>query len=347
MDGIGQWVFFQLIFRFLDGEIETFRHNLMTGLIEWILTFGILMVTIWIIFQGWLIVTGRSREPMMSLVTQSMRVVLITLLASSFTFAGEDIADLLGNTLPRAVTGLVSVDEADPAEQIDQNLALMQLTTSLMDGYAASAGADAWQEEIRKATTMSTLGVAGPAVIGGALLLTYKVALALFVGLGPLFIMTLLFNSTKGMFSKWLNYGIGTIFSLAVLSFMVAVAMKMVGVVALAMYVKYQIVMQGAGVTEGINSVAMQQAGLGVILTVLLIATPPIAAMFFSGTLANFSAYSQFGQAQARDAQGNPVGNGGYRPSSSPSPAGQGGIQDERISRDSNEWGNGNRARTS
>ncbi len=52
----------------------------------------------------------------------------------------------------------------------------------------------------------------------------------------------------------------------------------------------------------------MQQAGLGVILTVLLIATPPIAAMFFSGTLANFSAYSQFGQAQARDRAGNRVG---------------------------------------
>ena len=315
MDGIGQWVFFQLIFKFLDGEIETFRYNLMTGLIEWILLFGTLMITIWIMFQGWLIVTGRSREPMMSLVTQSMKVVLITLLATSFTFAGESIADLLGNTLPRAVTGLVTTEEDNPATQIDKNLAIMQATTSLMDSYANVAGAESWQAEIKKATTMSTLGVAGPAVIGGALLLTYKVALALFVGLGPLFIMSLLFNSTKGMFSKWLYYGIGTTFSLGVLSFMVAVAMKMVAVVAIAMFVKYQVIMGGVGATEGISSVAMQQAGLGVILTVLLIATPPIAAMFFSGALANFSAYSQFGQAQARDKAGNPVGSGGsYAP---------------------------------
>ena len=51
MDGIGQWVFFQLIFKFLDGEIETFRYNLMTGLIEWILLFGTLMITIWIMFR--------------------------------------------------------------------------------------------------------------------------------------------------------------------------------------------------------------------------------------------------------------------------------------------------------
>ena len=93
-----------------------------------------------------------------------------------------------------------------------------------------------------------------------------------------------------------------------------AVAMKTVAAVAVAMFVKYQVIMMTGGTpTEGISSVAMQQAGLGVILTVLLIATPPIAAMFFSGTLANFSAYSQFGQAQARDKAGNPVGSsGGY-----------------------------------
>ena len=98
-----------------------------------------------------------------------------------------------------------------------------------------------------------------------------------------------------------------------------AVAMKTVAAVAVAMFVKYQVIMMTGGTpTEGISSVAMQQAGLGVILTVLLIATPPIAAMFFSGTLANFSAYSQFGQAQARDKAGNPVGSsGGYAPPAS------------------------------
>ncbi len=310
MDGIGQWVFFKVIFGFLDGEIETFRHNLMSGLIQWILLFGTTMITAWIIFQGWLIVTGRSREPMMSLVSQSMRVVLVTLLATSFSFGGESISGLLGDTLPKAVQGLVAVDEDSPAEQIDRNLALMQATTALMDGYAGLSAGEAWKDQISKATTMSALGVAGPAVIGGALLLTYKVALALFVGLGPLFILCLLFNSTRSLFAKWLQYGIGTTFSLGVLSFMVSVAMKMVAVVALAMFVKYRIIMDGASAGEGINSIAMQQAGLGVILTVLLIATPPIAAMFFNGTLASFSAYSQFGQGQARERNGTPVGTG-------------------------------------
>ncbi len=40
--------------------------------------------------------------------------------------------------------------------------------------------------------------------------LFYEVALALFIGLGPLFILCLLFEQTKTLFQKWLFYGIGT-----------------------------------------------------------------------------------------------------------------------------------------
>lgn len=317
MGSIGQWIFFSLIFKFLDKEIEIFRTNLMSGLIQWILLFGTIMVVSWIIFQGWLIVTGRSREPMMALVTNSMRVVLITLIASSFSLFGNDISDLLSNTLPRAITGLVTVDEVSPAQQIDQNLTLMQSTFALLDSYATAGGsADAWKDQLSHITTMSAVGTAGPAVVGGALLLMYKVALALFVGLGPLFIMCLLFQSTKGLFSKWLQYGIGTCFSLAVLCFMVSVAMKMVAAVGAAMFVKYTLAINGMGAMEGLNTVAMQQGGLGLVLTVLLVTCPPLAAQFFNATVGGFSAYSQFGATgshgagRARDAMGNPVGGG-------------------------------------
>ena len=266
---------------------------------------------------GWLVVTGRSREPMMALVTNSMRVVLITLVASTFSLFGNDISDLLSNTLPRAITGLVTVDEVSPAQQIDQNLTLMQSTFALLDSYATAGGsADAWKDQLSHITTMSAVGTAGPAVVGGALLLMYKVALALFVGLGPLFIMCLLFQSTKSLFSKWLQYGIGTCFSLAVLCFMVSVAMKMVAAVGAAMFVKYTLAINGMGAAEGLNTVAMQQGGLGLVLTVLLVTCPPLAAQFFNATVGGFSAYSQFGATgahgagRARDSMGNPVGGG-------------------------------------
>ena len=46
--------------------------------------------------------------------------------------------------------------------------------------------------------------------------------------------------------------------------------------------------------SEGITSRAMQQGGLGMILTMLIVATPPMAAAFFNGTMGQFSGFNLF-----------------------------------------------------
>lgn len=346
MGSLGQWVYFQIIFAYLGKEIENMRDNMMGGFIQWILLFGSIMVTSWIIFQGWLVVTGRSREPMMALVTNSMRVVLITLCATTFTFMGSDISKLLTETVPQAITGVVTGDESSPAHEIDKGFGEMQAIFALVDGLGASAGGhDGFKDQLGRVTTMSAIGTAGPAVIGGALLLMYKAALGLFVGFGPLFIFALLFQSTKQLFSKWLYYGIGTMFSLAVLSFMVPVAMKLVLAVGAAMMVKYTLIMQGTGAAEGMNSVAMQQGGLGLILSILLVSVPPMAAQFFQGTIGGaFSYYSQFGHTNSergggggRDAQGNPI-EGQREPSRR-----QGDTNQRDVNAAYTQYGSGNR----
>jgi hypothetical protein len=79
-------------------------------------------------------------------------------------------------------------------------------------------------------------------------------------------------------------------FSLAVLSVMVALALDVVMAVAASFWVgKFM-----GGSSEGVNSMAMQQGGLGLILTMLIISAPPMAASFFQGVLANFNPYSSF-----------------------------------------------------
>jgi len=151
--------------------------------------------------------------------------------------------------------------------------------------------------------------VAGPGVIAGSMLLLNKVALALFIGFGPLFILALLFPQTKQLFSKWLFYGIGTVFSLAVLSVMIGIATNMVYLVTAAFAAKYATLqaLQAAGITdasasEGINSMAMQQGGLGLILSALIVSAPPMAAAFFQGMLGQFQSFSSFGSIGASNA---------------------------------------------
>lgn len=46
------------------------------------------------------------------------------------------------------------------------------------------------------------------------MLLLYKIAMVLFVGFGPLFILCLLLDQTKELFKRWLLYGLGTMFSM-------------------------------------------------------------------------------------------------------------------------------------
>lgn len=51
----------------------------------------------------------------------------------------------------------------------------------------------------------------------------------------------------------------------------------------------------GSNLTEGMSSTALQQGGMGLMLTTLILTAPPMAAMFFQGTLGIFMADSQIG----------------------------------------------------
>ncbi len=66
---------------------------------------------------------------------------------------------------------------------------------------------------------------------------------------------------------------------------------------------------------EGFTSQSMQQGGIGLLMTVLIISTPPMAAMFFQGTVGSFMHFSAFagGPASRPGPQGQPPGSYGGR----------------------------------
>jgi len=153
----------------------------------------------------------------------------------------------------------------------------------------------------------------------GAMMLMYNLALALFIGLGPIFILCLLFEQTKPLFQKWLLYGIGTLFSMAMLSFVSGIVLSVTLRVAAALWTASTVNGLIGATSEGLTTQSMEQGGIGLLMTMLLISAPPMAANFFSGTLGNFSPYSNFGggagaggaAALRPGAQGQPVGSYG------------------------------------
>lgn len=52
MGDIGQWVFFRIIFLYLDDKVAVMRDNMLSGFMQWALSFLIMLVTAWIAFQG-------------------------------------------------------------------------------------------------------------------------------------------------------------------------------------------------------------------------------------------------------------------------------------------------------
>ena len=154
-------------------------------------------------------------------------------------------------------------------------------------------------------------GTASPPMAAGAMLLMFNLAIALIVGLGPIFILCLLFEQTKPLFNKWLMYGIGTLFGMAMLSFVSTIVLKVTLAVAEGLWTSSVITGLLGTTSEGLSSQSMEQGGVGLLMTMLIISAPPMAAQFFNGTLGSFMAYSAaFNGAGARPGpQGQPAGS--------------------------------------
>ena len=291
LDDISKLIFFQRINNFMKEEIAEFGEHLLGRVGGIIGGVALTLLTIWIMFQGFRIITGQSRDSMMALVVNSLKAGLIVGFALSWSVANSSISKFINDDLPGSIYEMVTGNTGDVFKDIDKSLGYMQLAFSSIDAIQ-DGGDEKVDDQKSRAMWFTGIGTGGPAITAGVMMLLNRIAMALFIGFGPLFIMCLLFDQTKQLFTRWLFYGIATMFSLAVLSVMVTLAMDVVIAVASSFWLG-RLIEGGSG--EGVNSMAMQQGGLGLLLTMLIISAPPIAGNFFQGMMGSFLAHSQFG----------------------------------------------------
>ena len=301
-ESIGQTVFFDVIRDYIDNEIAVFQIDVVSRVLGIVGAVALTLLTLWIMVKGYMIITGRMRDSMMAFVIDASKALVIILIATGVAFGGNQLFSTLNNGLSNSVaylfTGGSSAASCTGAGNdsflgcaIDKNLALMQVALGGIQSLDTGDNPIV-EDEKNRALWMSGIGVAGPAIIAGVLLLLNKFAMALFVSLGPIFILCLLFDQTKALFHKWLYFGIATTFTTVMLAVMSSIAMKMVGALAASVIAADFL---GAN-TSGFTQVAMQQGGLGLILSTLLITVPPMAGNFFSQSLGMFQSQSAFGQ---------------------------------------------------
>jgi type IV secretion system protein VirB6 len=173
--------------------------------------------------------------------------------------------------------------------KVDRNLVVMQGAMNFA-GQLDTADDPVLEDKKTRASWFIGVGTGGPAIVAGTMILMYKVAIALFIGLGPIFILCLLFKQTAPLFQKWLYYGIATIFASTLLAVMADICLDLIKNVAGALFVADLFGVD----SQGLMQAATQQLGLGLMLSTLLISVPPMAGSFFNGVMGGFSNYNAF-----------------------------------------------------
>ena len=115
----------------------------------------------------------------------------------------------------------------NPEKMLDGTLVLMQ-----MMGNKLEAGLPKEADGKTMLTTgllfVTGMGQALPAIISGGLLLLNRIALYLCIMFAPLCLAAYLFESTRFMFVTWAKFTVSTLFSMAVITVIVVMAIKAV-----------------------------------------------------------------------------------------------------------------------
>ncbi len=131
--GVQQLAFFSAVYDFLDNAIKDFTTGTLARFTGLVASMALTALTIWIMIQGYRIVTGQSRESMSALMANTGRAAVICACASGFAMFGFELEEYLNDGLRKEITYLVTGDAEQPEQQIDRNLALMTVSIMAID----------------------------------------------------------------------------------------------------------------------------------------------------------------------------------------------------------------------
>ena len=305
ISGVGELAIYTSIRDYIYARIEFLTEHLLSKNLSIALSLVLALLTLWIMVQGYLIATGRSQEGLKGFafgLGKAYFIVFVALgVASSSNFAIRTLTDTTADTLSEIMRGdnkigaacLTQSTDSFVGCKIDQNLTVAQSIMGMLSRIDTAGDPNIFTQ-LNQAKWFAGVGTAGPGVVAGTMLIVFRIAMALFIGFAPIFILCLLFKKTAPLFQKWLYYGLATIFSGVMLGVMSDIAMDLVSNVGTSLFLSKE-AMQFVTTKEtlvGLADTATQQLGLGLILSTLLIVVPPMAGMWFNGVMGSFSGYN-------------------------------------------------------
>ncbi len=194
---------FSQLFNEIDRATATYVMDISSKTIVAITPIASIGLTIGFIIYGWLVIRGAIDMPLVGLVNRCFRMSIITSIALTVGLYQHEIKDLIMNTPDELVEALVDNPQSKTqlAKLIDTVAEKGFECASKAFEEAAFLDADGllyglFGILILLATSFLT-------AVGGAFILLANVAITLLIGLGPFFIISLLWQPTYRFFEQW------------------------------------------------------------------------------------------------------------------------------------------------
>lgn len=193
------------IFALVDEQfktpLETFISDGTSNVSEWISGPLTAAVTLYIVLYGYLVLRGSVQEPILDFAYRAIKLAIIVMLAKNASEYQTYVANIFFEVLPREISQALNTGAAPSATTFD----------SLLDKGQDSA-ADIWS---RASWSLDiVLGIGGAMVIGASFIvaaigyvvsLYARLALAIVLAIGPIFVALAMFQATRRFTEAWLG----------------------------------------------------------------------------------------------------------------------------------------------
>jgi type IV secretion system protein VirB6 len=217
--------FYSSLFTKLSGTLDTYVGTTSASIIGAITPVARTLVMIYICLWGWSMIRGVISEPITDGVTRIVRLALIVAIATTGGYYATYLSDWIWNS-PDVMASYIAGDNG-----VTNVNFLDTLWNKIYDygaAYAAKAKADSTLGVPDLTMMAAAVGIWGAGVVatgyGAFLLVLSKMALAILLGIGPLFVLLLIFEPTKQFFNSWLGQALNYVF----LTMLTAAAIKLI-----------------------------------------------------------------------------------------------------------------------
>lgn len=197
---------------FVDGKLNDFLSTDVSNVIAQVAGPLRAALALYVLLYGFAILRGAIQEPIMDFAVRSLKLALIVMLATTAAYSSY-VTTPLFHTLPDTLTQAISgAGTPDVGTAFDQFLARA--------GYLGEKIAkDASPVNLMPLLVSGAVLVIGAlaSALGFGIVLVAKVALALLIALGPIFIACSLFEASRRFFFGWLSQAVNYVILFALI----------------------------------------------------------------------------------------------------------------------------------